>query len=82
MEPAEPRKAIAMDVLQQEASKLQKAANLQDSIDDVDKVIEQLERAREAILAGMDISYCIFSEPQSQENYTKTLELLAEPILL
>jgi len=50
-----------MDALQQEASKLRKGANLQDSIDDVDKIIEQLERTREAIVAGRGISYFILS---------------------
>ena len=41
-----------MDALQLELAKLRKDGNLTQSIEDVDKIIEQLERAREAIVAG------------------------------
>ena len=41
-----------MDVLQDELAKLHRDANLTQSIRDVDKIIEQLERARESIVAG------------------------------
>jgi hypothetical protein len=41
-----------MDPLLIELAKLQKDGNLKQSIDDVDKIIEQLERARETIVAG------------------------------
>ena len=41
-----------MDGLQVELAKLRRDANLTQSIEDVDKIIEQLERAREAIVAG------------------------------
>jgi hypothetical protein len=41
-----------MDPLLLELAKLQKDGNLKQSIDDVDKIIEQLERARETIVAG------------------------------
>jgi hypothetical protein len=41
-----------MDALQVELAKLRRDANLTQSIEDVDKIIEQLERAREAIVAG------------------------------
>lgn len=42
-----------MDVLQVELAKLRRDANLGQTIQDVDKIIEQLERARETIVAGM-----------------------------
>jgi hypothetical protein len=42
----------SMDVLQVELAKLQRDGNLTQSIEDVDKIIEQLERARESIVAG------------------------------
>jgi hypothetical protein len=46
-----------MDVLQIELAKLRKDGNLSQSIQDVDKIIEQLERAKAAIVEGMlDIS--------------------------
>lgn len=35
-----------------ELAKLRRDANLSQSIQDVDKIIEQLERARETIVAG------------------------------
>lgn len=41
-----------MDPLLIELAKLQKDGNLKQSIDDVDKIIEQLESARETIVAG------------------------------
>jgi len=59
-----------MDALQQEASKLRKDAQLQDSIDDVDKIIEQLERAREMIVAGMGISYLVLLRVGTLEIYS------------
>ena len=43
-----------MDTLQIELAKLRRDANLTHSIHDVDKIIEQLEKARESIVAGMD----------------------------
>lgn len=43
-----------MDPLLTELAKLQKDGNLKQSIDDVDKIIEQLEKARETIVAGKD----------------------------
>ena len=42
----------AMDVLQVELAKLHRDANLTQSIEDVDNIIAQLERARESIVAG------------------------------
>lgn len=42
-----------MDSLQVELAKLRRDANLSQSIEDVDSIIEELERAREAIVAGM-----------------------------
>ena len=41
-----------MDGLQLELAKLQKDANLGQTISDVDKIIEQLEKARDTITAG------------------------------
>lgn len=41
-----------MDLLQIELAKLQKDANLKHSIEDVDKLIAQLEAARASIAAG------------------------------
>jgi len=41
-----------MDVLQRELAKLRRDATLSQSINDVDKIIEQLEKARETIAAG------------------------------
>lgn len=41
-----------MDILQLELAKLRRDGNLAQSIQDVDKIIEQLERAREAIVTG------------------------------
>jgi hypothetical protein len=41
-----------MDALQLELARLQKDASLSQSIEDVDKVLEQLCNAREAIAAG------------------------------
>ena len=43
---------MTMDHLQIELAKLRRDANLKQSMDDVDKIIEQLERARETIIAG------------------------------
>jgi E3 ubiquitin-protein transferase RMND5 len=43
-----------MDALQIELAKLRRDANLTQSIQDVDKIIEQLEMARESIIAGTD----------------------------
>jgi hypothetical protein len=41
-----------MDPLLLELAKLQKDGNLKQSIEDVDKIIDQLEKARETIVAG------------------------------
>jgi hypothetical protein len=41
-----------MDSLQDELAKLRRVANLSQSIEDVDKIIQQLERARGTIEAG------------------------------
>lgn len=43
----------AMDALQIELAKLRRDANLSQSIQDVDKIIQQLENARETIASGM-----------------------------
>jgi hypothetical protein len=43
-----------METLQLELAKLRRDANLTQSIEDVDKIIAQLEKARESIVAGMD----------------------------
>ena len=61
-----------MDALQQEASKLRKDANLQDSIDDVERIIEQLERAREAIVAGMCISFRVLGMMDGPQTTPRT----------
>lgn len=45
-----------METLQVELAKLRRDANLTQSIGDVDKIIAQLERAREAIVEGMELS--------------------------
>lgn len=46
-----------MDILQDELAKLHRDANLTQSIQDVDKIIEQLERARASIVAGRRASF-------------------------
>lgn len=43
-----------MDALQDELRKLQRDASYTQSITDVEKIIQQLETAREAIAAGRD----------------------------
>jgi hypothetical protein len=43
-----------MDALQLELAKLRRDANLSQSIQDVDKIIAQLENARESIVLGME----------------------------
>ena len=43
---------IAMDSLQDELAKLRRDASLSQSIQDVDKIIQQLEKARGTIEAG------------------------------
>jgi len=50
-----------MDVLQIELAKLRRDAKLKQSIEDVDKIIEQLERARGTIVAGKKI-YLLVAE--------------------
>ncbi len=45
----------AMDILQHDLKKLRQDANLQQSIQDVDKIIEQLERAREQIVESKQL---------------------------
>jgi len=44
-----------MDILQHDLEKLRQDANLQQSIQDVDKIIEQLERAREQIVESKQL---------------------------
>ena len=46
--------SLAMDALQIELAKLRRDANLTQSIQDVDKIIAQLENARETIVSGME----------------------------
>jgi E3 ubiquitin-protein transferase RMND5 len=41
-----------MDVLETELARLQKEATLSQSVEDVDKILEQLCRARDSIAAG------------------------------
>lgn len=41
-----------MDALQLELAKLRRDANLTQSIEDVDRIIAQLEKARESIVSG------------------------------
>ena len=41
-----------MDVLERELIKLQRDSSFEQSLEDVDKIIQQLEKAREAIVAG------------------------------
>jgi hypothetical protein len=43
-----------MDPLLLELAKLQRDGNLKQSIEDVDKIIEQLEKARDTIVAGKE----------------------------
>jgi hypothetical protein len=43
-----------MDALQIELAKLRRDANLSQSIQDVDKIIEQLENARESVVSGTE----------------------------
>jgi hypothetical protein len=43
-----------MDALQIELAKLRRDANLSQSIQDVDKIIEQLENARESVVSGAE----------------------------
>ena len=51
-----------MDVLQVELAKLRRDANLSQSIEDVDKIIDQLEKTREAIKKGMIVtSYLLWN---------------------
>jgi hypothetical protein len=47
-----------MDPLLLELAKLQRDGNLKQSIEDVDKIIEQLEKARETIVAGEKRIFC------------------------
>jgi hypothetical protein len=51
-----------MDALQIELAKLRRDANLSQSIQDVDKIIAQLENARESIVLGMETfpSSCVW----------------------
>ena len=50
---------IIMDSLQIELAKLRRDANLYKSIEDVDSIIEQLERARQAVVSGIIIPFKI-----------------------
>jgi hypothetical protein len=51
-----------MEALQVELAKLRRDANLTQSIQDIDMIIEQLESARESIAAGTQASPCFTSE--------------------
>jgi prefoldin subunit 5 len=46
-----------MEILQDELAKLRRESSLSQSIDDIDKIIEQLERARESVLAGKEVLF-------------------------
>ncbi len=54
---------IAMDILKNDLAKLQKDANLEQSIKDVDKIIEQLERAREQIVESKQVFWRMLTLP-------------------
>jgi E3 ubiquitin-protein transferase RMND5 len=43
-----------MDILETELARLQRDATLSQSVEDVDKILEQLCRARDSIAAGED----------------------------
>lgn len=52
-----------MDALKIDLAKLQRDANLDQSIRDVEKIIEQLERAREQIVESKNSSDGVFNYP-------------------
>jgi hypothetical protein len=52
-----------MDVIQIELAKLRRDASLSQSVADVDRIIEQLERARETILESMALSWKKYYDP-------------------
>jgi len=58
-----------MDVLQAELAKLQGGANLSQSIEDVDKIIEQLERTRESIIADPNSASITLAKLQNPLKY-------------
>lgn len=59
-----------MDALQIELAKLRRDANLTQSIQDVDKIIQQLERARETILAGMKVIFLMWRISDARKRYS------------
>lgn len=52
-----------MNVLERELHKLQRDSGFEQSLDDVDKIIQQLENAREAIVTGTYI-FTLRSKPE------------------
>ncbi len=70
-----------MDVLQVELAKLRRDANLSQSIQDVDSIIEQLERAREAIVAGERPEMLgLTDRPASLEDTAKPAQIRTLPV--
>ncbi|KAH7319514.1 CTLH/CRA C-terminal to lish motif domain-containing protein [Rhexocercosporidium sp. MPI-PUGE-AT-0058] len=67
---------MTMDHLQLELAKLRRDANLKQSMDDVDKIIEQLERARETIIAEPDSASITLAKLQNpvQQDFRKVIE--------
>lgn len=63
-----------MDNLQIELAKLRRDANLTESIEDVDKILEQLEAAREQIVQG--------KSGLSEPGRTSSLKLCHTPAFL
>ena len=63
-----------MDLLQIELAKLRRDANLSQSIQDVDKIIEQLEKARETIAAGKNGLHSRLHATQEVGHATDTLQ--------
>jgi hypothetical protein len=75
-----------MDPLLTELAKLQKDGNLKQSIQDVDKIIEQLEKARETIVAGKAHSpfgpEVAGSEARSYRTIADSCQIQTLPLLL
>ncbi|KAK0128156.1 hypothetical protein ONS95_000139 [Cadophora gregata] len=67
---------MTMDHLQIELAKLRRDANLKQSMDDVDKIIEQLEKARETIIAEPDSASITLAKLQNpvQQGFWKVNE--------
>jgi len=67
---------MTMDHLQIELAKLRRDANLKQSMEDVDKIIEQLERARETIIAEPDSASITLAKLQNpvQQGFWKVNE--------